>query len=63
MALSSSDSFEVHHLRVSCVLVSFVNVGWGCSVPEAIILLADLCKIQRFFCPKPEGKNVDKIML
>lgn len=57
MVLSSSDSFEVHHLRKSRVLVPFVHVGWSCSVPEAIILAADLCKIQRFFCPKIKRKE------
>lgn len=57
IVLSSSDSFEVHHLRKSHVLVPFVHVGWSCSVPETIILAADLCKIQRFFCPKIKRKE------
>lgn len=57
MVLSSADSFEVHHLGVSHVLVPFVDVGWSSSPSEGIILPADLCKVQRFFCPKTRRKE------
>lgn len=60
MALSSSDGFEVHHPGESHVLVPFVNVGWNCSVPEALILPA---RYRDSFVQKPGGKNVDKVML
>jgi len=44
--LPCSNSFEVYHLRMYCVSVSFANVGWGLYVPDSVIhvLPADLFK-------------------